>query len=103
MEKIVKRLEDGYSIIEMDTRDVDFLGVAGWISYWIVDKYDEKIETFCTVKRAEEWWDRNKETVGPAFEANAEKLAKKFVRQMGLKWKQLSTTERQEWVDACTD
>jgi hypothetical protein len=38
MDKIVKTLKNGYRILETDNRDVDFCGVAGWISYWIIDR-----------------------------------------------------------------
>lgn len=99
MERIIKTLEDGYQIIESDTRNVDFCGVAGWISYWIVDKNGEQIMSFPSVQRAERWFEMNKDNLDEPFNAEVEKLARSLTRRMGIKWETLSEEEKQEWID----
>ena len=103
MEKVIKSLGKGYKIVETDTRGVEFGGIEGWISYWIVDKDGDDIETFSSAVRAENWWAENKDTIDESFDGSVERLAKNLTGRMGLKWGNLSDKEKKEWIEECTD
>ena len=102
-ERVIKMLEDGHTLIESDARDVEFCGVAGWISYWIVDKNDERVETFASKARAERSWEMNKDNLSPVYDRDAEKLARSLTRKMGIKWEKLSEEEKKEWMAEVSD
>jgi hypothetical protein len=103
MDKVIKTLEDGYQIIETDTRHCEFGGVSGWVSYWLVDRNGETIETFASACKAERWYEANKDDIGVTYDANVEKLARSLTKKMGLKWETLSEEEKEEWIEECTD
>lgn len=102
-DRVIKTLKDGYQILESDTRDVDFCGVAGWISYWLVDRNGEQVETFSSALRAERWYGMNRNGIKKPGDTNAEKLAKSLTKKMGLKWETLSDEEKEEWIKEVTD
>jgi hypothetical protein len=103
MDKIVKTLKNGYRILETDNREVDFCGVAGWISYWIIDRNGERIETFSSAQRAERWFEMNKDDIAVPHDKQLESLARKLTRKMGLKWETLSEEEKREWIEEVSD
>lgn len=101
--RTVKTLDRGYSIIEQDTRNVNLGGVSGWISYFIVDKNGDNIESFSSVQRAVRWWELNGGSLDEVFNESLEKEAKKLTKRMGIKWDTLSLEEKQEWIDELSD
>jgi hypothetical protein len=102
-DKVIRTLERGYVLVQSDTRGVSLGGVAGWISFWLVDKNGERIKSFASVQRADNWWELNKDNMDEQFDANVEREARSLVRRMGIKWDKLSLEEKQEWIDECTD
>ena len=97
--KIVKELDNGYTLVEFDTRESEFCGVPGYISYWIVDKNDNWIKSFPSSNRALAWWETNRYELDTPLDETLEREAKRLTRKMGLKWETLDRAEKQEWID----